>query len=246
VAAKLADLAITYEPDFIDQVERGLPLLTVGTLINQPLNCLLVLKDSRIKTLTDLKHKRIGSSSSGIKSLMLQTMLRNQGIKLDDIELINVRHNLMQALLAHKVDAVSGAMRNIEAVQLAVYGHQALLFLPESNGIPNYSELIFVAHKNKLDDPERRLALRHFFLALEKATAYLKKHPQECWQAFAKKNPVLNNELNRRAWDASIALFSDHPAHSSPEEWRAFIAYMRQNGLIESKRSLSDYLKVFN
>jgi putative hydroxymethylpyrimidine transport system substrate-binding protein len=242
VAAGQADLAITYEPDFIDQVEQGLPLIAIGTLVDQPLNCLLLLKDGPVKTLTDLKNKRIGSSSGGIKSLMLQTMLKKQGLQLKDIELINVRHNLMQALLARKVDAVSGAMRNIEAAQLASYGHEPLIFLPEKNGIPSYSELIFVTQKKNLDQPEKRLAIRHFLLALKKATAYLRKHPEACWQAFSKKYPALKNDLNRRAWDASLPLFASHPEKISAEEWRAFITFMRQNGLIQSKHSLTDYL----
>lgn len=242
VAAKQADLAISYEPDFIDQVEQGLPLITVGTLVDKPLNCLLLLSDGPVKTLADLKNRRIGSSSGGIKALILKTMLQKQGLKLSDIELINVRHNLMQALLARKVDAISGAMRNIEGAQLAAYGHQPLMFLPEASGIPIYSELIFVARKDSLQNSGYRLALSHFLLALQKATAYLKKHPEECWLAFAKKYPALNNDFNHRAWMASLPYFAGHPERISAEEWRAFITFMRQNGLIQSNHPMSDYI----
>jgi len=242
VAAEKADLAITYEPEFIDQIEQGLPLITIGTLIDQPLNCLLLLGEGSIRTLADLKNKKIGSSSGGIKILMLKTMLQKQGLALRDIELINVRHNLLQALLARKVDAISGAMRNIEAQELEYYGHKALLFFPEKNGIPSYSELIFVVNKKSLHNPNTRLSLQHFLLALEKAAAYLKKHPETCWQAFSKKYPALNNPLNHQAWSASLPYFAIHPGKLSPPEWRAFIAFMRQNGLIKSNRPLSDYM----
>lgn len=242
VAAEQADLAITYEPDFIDQVEHGLPLRTFGTLVDKPLNCLLLLRDGPVKTLAELKNRRIGSSSGGIKALMLKIMLQKQGLKLDDVDLINVRHNLLQALLARKVDAVSGAMRNIEAAQLVSYSHPPLIFLPEKNGIPTYSELIFVARQDRLQNPQQRLALRHFLLALHKAAVYLKKHPEACWLAFAKKYPALNNDLNHRAWTASLPYFTNHPERIAAEEWRAFIVFMRQNGLIQSQRNLSDYI----
>src|SRR5579872_4368437 len=43
VAAGKIDIAITYEPQFIEQVEHDLPLIRIGTLIDKPLNCITVL-----------------------------------------------------------------------------------------------------------------------------------------------------------------------------------------------------------
>src|SRR5437879_3195671 len=60
VAAGKADIAITYEPQLIEQVEQGLPLIRIATLIDKPLACLAVLNNSSIKTIRDLKGKRIG------------------------------------------------------------------------------------------------------------------------------------------------------------------------------------------
>ncbi|HSW71501.1 MAG TPA: ABC transporter substrate-binding protein, partial [Gammaproteobacteria bacterium] len=241
VAALQAELALVYEPEFIDQIEQGLPLIAIGTLIDKPLNCLLVRQDGPIQRLADLKNKKIGTSGGGIKVLMLKTMLHKQGLSLQEVELIQVHHNLMQALLAKKVDAITGAMRNIEAEQLSVLGHKPLLFFPEKNGVPPYSELIFVVNKNMLQQ-NKLSSLRGFLLALKKAAAYLNKHPEASWQAFVKKYPALNNESNHRAWLASLPYFTKHPERFSAEEWRAFIAFMRQNGLIKSKQHLSNYI----
>ncbi len=242
VAAGKADLALTYGPQFIEQVERGLPLIAIGTLIDKPLNCLLTLDDPKIQTLADLKGKKIGASSTGAKALMLKTMLQKQGLGLQDIELINVRHNLMQALLAGQVDAITGAMRNIEGVQAALYGRKPRLFFPEANGVPNYSELIFVAHQASLQNVVQKQRLRHFLLALEKASAYLKAHPEESWRAFSEKYPALKNEFNHRSWFATLPYFAAHPQKLSALEWRAFIAFMRQNSFIQTDRNLSAYM----
>ena len=62
VAAGQADIAITYQPDLMLQVNEGLPLVRFGTLIETPLNCLIVLKDGPVKTLADLKGKKVGYS----------------------------------------------------------------------------------------------------------------------------------------------------------------------------------------
>ena len=44
-AAGRADLAVSYQPQLHLQVQEGLPLKRVGTLVATPLNCLLVLED---------------------------------------------------------------------------------------------------------------------------------------------------------------------------------------------------------
>ena len=59
VAAGKADLAVSYQPSQHLQVAEGLPLMRVGTLVATPLNCLLVLEDGPIKTISDLKGKKL-------------------------------------------------------------------------------------------------------------------------------------------------------------------------------------------
>ena len=60
VAAAKAEAAITYQPDLMLQLKAGLPLMRFGTLIETPLNCLIVLKDGPVKSLPDLKGKTVG------------------------------------------------------------------------------------------------------------------------------------------------------------------------------------------
>ena len=70
VAAGQADIAITYQPDLVLQIKQGLPLVRFGTLIDSPLSCLIVLKDGPVKTLADLKGKKIGFSVAGFQELI--------------------------------------------------------------------------------------------------------------------------------------------------------------------------------
>ena len=55
VAAKKADLAVDYQPQLQMQVAEGLPLVRIATLVNSPLNSLIVLKNSGINKIEDLK-----------------------------------------------------------------------------------------------------------------------------------------------------------------------------------------------
>lgn len=237
VAANKADIAITYEPQFIEQIEHGLPLIRIGTLIDRPLNCLAVLKSSTIQSLQDLRGKRIGYSSGGVTSVALKTMLEKNHLSLNDVQRINVHYDLTQALLSKQVDAVTGMMRTFEVIQMELAGHPARIFLPEKNGVPNYSELIFVVNKNNVHD-ER---FKRFLLAVQEGENYLMKHPEETWVLFAKSHPELNNELNHRAWLATLPYFAKKPAVFNVQEWLKFINFMQKNDLIKQAKPINNY-----
>lgn len=229
VAMNKADIAVTYEPEFLEQVDRGLPLIHIGTLVDKPLNCLVALKENHIKNLVDLKGKRIGVTNSGLANIMLKVMLKKQGIKLEEVEIINLRYNLVQALLSHQVDAVTGIMRNVEVAELESKNKTVLTFFPEQNGIPTYSELIFIANKTHSTDDR----FPRFMKAIQKATTYLNQHPQESWELFAKKYPETNNAINRKIWFNTLPHFSKSSTQTDYQAWENFAKFMYENRLIK-------------
>jgi putative hydroxymethylpyrimidine transport system substrate-binding protein len=237
VAAGKADIAITYEPQLMEQIDEGLPLIRIGTLIDQPLNCLVVLADSSIKTIADLKGKNVGYSTGDVSSVALKTMLENNNLSLSDVKHINVHYDLSQALLTKRIDAATGMIRTFEPIQLELAGHPARLFLPEKNGVPNYSELVFVVNKNNVTDKR----FKRFMLAVAQGTEYLRKNPQLTWEQFAKSHPELNDELNRRAWFATLPYFTKDPNYFNKTEWIAFADYMHKNKLIKKTQPIATY-----
>lgn len=240
IAAGNADIGITYEPEFMEQVDQGLPLVRVGTLIDKPLNSLVVLKSSGIQTLADLKGKRIGSSNGGLSSVMLKVMLTKAGLSETDVELTNVRYSLSQALLSHKVDAVTGIMRNYEVPILESKNQSVITFFPEENGIPTYSELIFIANAKQIHDKR----IPRFLTAVKEAVSYLDEHPKEGWEAFAKEYPESNNSVNREAWFATMPYFAEDPANFDNKEWSQFAEFMQKNQLIKTTQPASRYAVI--
>ncbi len=237
VAAKQADVAITYQPQLLMQVDQGLPLVRFGSLVDSPLDCLVSLKAKGIQRLEDLKGKTVGYSSGGIDSAMLQTMLREHQLTLSDIHFINVRYDLVQALLSGNIAAFTGGMRNVEPVQLEHLGHPAQVFYPEDNGFPNYDELIFVTRADSTHDPR----LAKFLMAIQKGGEYLVKHPQESWDGVVKQHPELNNSLNKAIWFASIRYFSKNPSALDKNKYAVFAQFLQQQGVIKKVPELSTY-----
>ena len=128
VAAGQADMAVSYQPQLHLQVHEGLPLKRVGTLVATPLNCLLVLEDGPIKSIADLKGKKVGFSVAGVEEALLGAILKPHNLGMNDIELVNVNWSLSPSLMSKQVDAVIGAFRNFELNQMDIEGVKGRCF----------------------------------------------------------------------------------------------------------------------
>jgi putative hydroxymethylpyrimidine transport system substrate-binding protein len=236
-AAGKTDIAISYQPQLHLYVNQGLPLKRFGTLIATPLNSVVVLKDSPIKSIADLKGRKIGYSVGGFEDALLKALLAKHGIKLDEVTLVNVNFSLSPSLISGQVDAVIGAFRNFELNQMDLVNKPGRAFYLEEEGIPAYDELIMVTNRDKLNDPR----LRGFLRAVEQATQFILNHPQEAWGLFIKNHKELDDELNRRAWRDTLPRFALRPAALDTGRYRRFARFLAEQGIIKEARPVSDY-----
>lgn len=231
VAAGKADIAVDYQYQHQMQVDEGLPLVRISTLVATPLNCLATLKDGPVKSISDLKGKTIGYSVGGFETTLLKVMLEHGGLSLNDVKLVNVNFSLVPALLSKQTDAVIGAFRNVELNQMAIEKKLGRAFLVEEYGVPPYDELVIVANKKNIGEHKYRL----FVDALEEGVQYLVNHPEESWQLFIKgdrKN--LDDELNKLAWKATLPRFALRPGALDKHRYIRFAQFMQQQKLIKS------------
>jgi putative hydroxymethylpyrimidine transport system substrate-binding protein len=237
VAAGQGDVAITYQPDLMLQLKEGLPLVRFGTLVETPLNSLVVLKGGPVKTLADLEGRTVGYSIAGFEDVYLSTLLRSAGLGADDVTLVNVNFNLTSALMSGQVDAVVGAFRNFELTQLRLEGHEGVAFFPEEHGVPPYDELIYVTNSDLKDDPR----LPRFLAAVEEATIFLTNHPEAALDMFVKAYPDLDDELNRRAFVDTLPRFAKRPAALDRGRYDRFAEFLKGEGLIDQVPAVESY-----
>lgn len=240
VAAGKADIAVSYEPQLHLQAAAGLPLARIGTLVATPLNSLVALDDGPIQDIADLEGRRIGFSVGGFEDALLRRMLATHGVDLVDVTLINVNFALSQALLSGQVDAVIGAFRNFELNQLDIEGRPGHAFYPEEEGVPAYDELIFVANRDRLDDPR----LSGFLAAVEQAVQFMLNHADESWRLFIQAHPDLDDELNRRAWRDTLPRFASRPAALDAGRYDRFAAFLVEQGMIPEVLPVESYTAV--
>lgn len=237
VAAGKAELAVSYQPQLHLQVDQGLPLVRVGTLVATPLVSLVVLRDGPIKSIADLKGRKVGFSVGGTEEALLGAMLERHGLRLADVTLINVNFSLSPAIIAGRVDAVIGAFRNFELNQMDIVGKPGRAFFPEEEGVPPFDELILIANRATLGDSRHR----RFLDAIERGVQFLVNHPDESWRLFIGAHKDLNDELNRRAWRDTLPRFALRPAALDGGRYRRFAEFLKSKGLIKATPALSAY-----
>ena len=238
VAAGKADIAVSYQPQHHMHIDQGLPLVRIATLIATPLNSLVVLESSDIKSIADLKGKTVGYSVGGFETVILKVMLEKEGLTLGDVKLVNVNFSLSPSLFTGKADAVVGAFRNFELNQMDIEKRPGRPFFVEELGVPAYDELILVAHKDRVADEN----MRKFVNAVEAGAQFLVNHPEESWELFVSHGREgLDDELNRLAWRDTLPRFALRPGALDKNRYRRFAEFLKEQEVIEKSRELSEY-----
>ena len=238
-AAKKADLAISYQPSLMVDLNNDLPLMRVGTIVNSPLNSLVVLAESDIQSVKDLQGKTVGFSVGGFEDAVLGAMLETHGLTLNDVRLVNVNFALSPSLYAGQVDAVIGAFRNFELNQMDIDQRPGRAFFPEDHGVPTYEELILVTHPDNAgtDKIERVLDV------LDQATQIIMENPDAMYQSFVSFRPDdLDNELNRRAWRDTLPKLANKTRQTDVAQWEQFARFMHERGLIQTPAAATTYI----
>ncbi len=241
VAAGQADVAVSYQPQLHIQVAEGLPLKRFATLVATPLNCLVVLDDSPIRSIADLAGRKVGFSVGGFEDALLGAMLAGHGLGLDDVTLINVNFSLSPSVVSGRVDAVIGAFRNFELNQMALSGNPGRAFYVEEHGVPAYDELIMVANAELADSPRLAALTR----AVERGVQYLVNHPGEGWALFVGAHPDLDDELNRLAWRDTLPRFALRPAALDRGRYARFARFLAEQDLIPEALPVEAYAVAF-
>lgn len=238
VAAGQVDYAVSYEPELHLQLVAGLPLARFGTIVENPLNTVMVLADGPVKSLGDLKGKKVGYSVSGFEDAVLGSMLESVGLKLADVELVNVNFALTTALVSGQVDAVVGGFRNFEATELDLAGKASRTFYPEEAGVALYDELILIGRNDKLADGRAA----RFVAALEAATAWTINHPDEARGVLFAADAKLDDALNRRAFADTLPRLAKRPGAVDVGRAARFAAFMKRRGLIETVPAVESFV----
>jgi putative hydroxymethylpyrimidine transport system substrate-binding protein len=239
LAAGQTDLAISYEPEVMLAREQGLDVVAVGALVDHPLTSLIWLKKSGIGGVAGLRGKTIATAGIPYQDAYLKTILARAKLTPSEVKTVNVGYGLLPALVGGSAQAMLGGFSNVEGVDLRLRGKDPVVTPVDKLGVPTYDELVLVARRDRLEeDPQ---AIRLFLAALARGTAAAIKSPEATTKALLEANSHLDPKLTKAEVAATLPLLSKRGT-MNPAEWKAFIGWMRENGLISASPTTAEVL----
>jgi NitT/TauT family transport system substrate-binding protein len=192
------------------------PIAVVANMANKG-TAIIARADSNIRTIEDLKGKRVGNLPTSIHDILLREEFKQHNVKLDEVTLIRLAPADMPAALQRgDIDAFSGNEPNSTLTLLGGYGK--VVVYPYDTPIGGINVGVLTSDKHIKD---KAPLLRAWAVAHAKATEEMAKNP-EMWadtvsrewgyERTSTRKSIDNIELVWRmdpAWLKQFAVFMD-------------------------------------
>jgi putative hydroxymethylpyrimidine transport system substrate-binding protein len=228
-AAGRIDVAVNYEPNVVMARAQDLPVRSIGLLIDQPLTTVMFLRRSGVRSPKDLVGRRVGFSVTGLEDALVDQIMRSDGASESNLQMVNVSFDLVPALLTRRVDAVVGAYRNVERVQIELQGQPVGMFEPEKYGVPTFYELVLIASDRGI--ARRQAVLKRFIEAVQRGITFTQQHPDAAFADYVRANLKLDDEFNRRSFRATLPFFARSQVQDRAT-WEAFDQWLAGHKVI--------------
>ena len=240
VASGKVDAAISYEPELLLARNRGLPLVSIAAVVQEPLTSIISVGKQKITRVSQLAGKKVGDAGIAYQHAYLQTILARAGVPAQRVQEVNVGSNLVPAMISSQVNATLGGYWNYEALQLAQAGKSPNVIHMNQVGVPAYDELVVVVKRGTISG--RSDLLRRFVQALARGYEAVRANPQAGIQNLLHANPGLETKLQRASVQATLPAF--FPRGGRPwgwqdqGQWNAYGQWMMGHHLISDPNAV--------
>ncbi|MFC4206570.1 ABC transporter substrate-binding protein [Vreelandella malpeensis] len=234
LAAGEVELALTREPILHLQAHAGEPLVRVGTLVETPLNAVIVTRSTAsVDEPASLAGLRYGFSTREGESVVAERLVPQSIRQTDDfVEPVNVHFDAAAAVVDGRVDVIADGYYATLPDQLAPEGIDSRVIHYEEIDIPRHDGLVVVANATTLAHTVQSIA--RFMTAVEQASHWMIDNPEAAWALVTERHPILDNEVNQAGWEALLRRMSLSPAAVNTRRYQAFEAYLLSRGIIET------------
>ena len=234
VGAGRDTFGITYHFDVLQARSQDVPVVSVAALVQHPLNSLMVLEESDIMSPADLAGKTVAIAGVPSDEAYLETILRHNGLSLDDVEVVNVGFDLMPAVMSGRADAAIGVYWTHETILAEREGTPVRYFRIEEQGVPDYYELVLVAGEDTI--AEQQETVTAFLGALRQGYHDALDDLDTALELLLAESPDLVEEVEREGLGLLAPLWTDDGTvpfgTQTPERWEAYATWAVAAGLL--------------
>ncbi|KXH51944.1 hypothetical protein CNYM01_05873 [Colletotrichum nymphaeae SA-01] len=218
---------------------RNFPVLSIGSLLDEPFTGVVYLKDSGITTdFRSLKGKRIGYVGEFGK-IQIDELTSHYGMTPDEYTAVRCGMNVSKAIIEGTIDAGIG-LENVQMVELeewlAAQGRPKtdvqMLRIDElaELGCCCFCTILYIGNESFIaENPDK---VRKFMKAVKKATDFVLEDPEQAWKEYVDFKPVMGSDLNRKIFERSFAYFS-HDLKNVQRDWTKVTKYGKRLGVLD-------------
>ena len=246
VAAGRADIGLYYQQDVIQvRANQGVPVKSIGAVVQAPLNIILSLKEKNITTAHDLVGKTIGYAGTELSEALIRSIMEFSGADYSDVTMIDVGFDLMSSMTTGNVDATIGCLVNHEVPQMEEEGFEVNWFDLDNYGVPTYYEGVFLANDKMIEEEPEVLAA--FLRASKRGFDDMEADPEAALATLLsnqnEESFPLSETVERKSMETLLPLMETADAAfltQTDECWQENIDWMRGQNLITGEVTVDD------
>jgi ABC-type nitrate/sulfonate/bicarbonate transport system substrate-binding protein len=238
IEAGRMDVAITEPIHLVADVAEEKPVRGFARFLHTN-GGVMYLKGKGIERPRDMAGKRLqypGAPGPGGPAI-IKSMIRADGGDPGAANLTPVNHGFRHtdALIENKADLATLIFYNFEVIEARGKGHDVGYFALKDWGVPDFCQLILIAHPDRLkrDTP----LLIKFLDVLGRGIGFVHEHPEEARRIYdARTGAYSGSELGAAIYNATVPCFT-YDLGMSRRYYRKLIGWMLKTGQIASRPS---------
>ncbi len=197
VAAGKADFGISSQESVIQARVAGIPLVSIGAVIQHNTSAFASLQKSNIKNVRDFEGKRYGGWGSPIEETVIKAVMNEAGADYNKVKNITIGETDFFKTIGRDSDfqwifyGWDGIEANRRGIKLNT------IMLKDLNPILDYYTPVIVTNEKHLKN-QKELVTK-FMKAVTKGYEFSIKNPGEASQILIKSAPELNKELVKQS-----------------------------------------------
>jgi len=205
LAAGAIDIGLGSGPG-MGYAAKGVPGIAVAAMASEPRNMsLVVLKNGPIKSVDDLKGKRVGVTTAGsLTDWLTRKLSATKGWGAEGIE-VTPMGEMRTRLAAMKSGELAGSVNSIQETFNLVEAGEGRLLATFGDAVPDFHTHVIFAHRKLI--AEKPEVLRNFLRAWFKTAAYMRDNRAETVK-FIAQTMKLPESVLEASYDYEMSMMS--------------------------------------